>query len=551
LYHKYGARWGFIWDSDRYFSIENQSQLGVWALSTKCAVSQVKSRIYINFQQNQKYRPFCGHNPPRGAFLWYNYHVPAGTRTTFFMEQPMNYNELSKRQTRFVDALATACGTSGEYSRQDLIEVCEESGIYTCPPSWITQDSRRKVSRGVYAVPEVDGAEITESAPAPAAIAPAAVSASVQTVPSVPSVNLAASVMGMTGGDRASLIPDRLSTYVAWGHFSSVEKILKAKIFYPVFITGLSGNGKTTMIEQVCAKLKRECFRVNITKQTDEDDLLGGFRLIDGNTVWQDGPVVSAMRQGGVLLLDEIDLASFNIMCLQPVLEGKGVYLKKINEWVTPAPGFTVLATANTKGKGSDDGRFIGTGVMNEAFLDRFPITLEQEYASRSIEKKILKKAMTAVGVDDADFADHLVKWAEIIRKSFAEGAIDEIISTRRLVDITKAYAIFDDKMTAINMAISRFDDDTKEGFLNLYTKVDADASSEVEEEEAPVNFSEASRIDLVVSFNDKNMVRDRGAKWDKLNKKWHITGEQYASDEDFWGQWQPTVIAEEIPCPF
>ena len=472
----------------------------------------------------------------------------------------MNYNELSKRQTRFVDALANQFGQSGEYTRQDLIEVCEQSGLYTCPPSWITQDSRRKVSRGIYAVPEAREAVITLSLPnaeQTAAIAP--VAPSVQTVPSVPvNANLAASVMGMTGGDRASLIPDRLSTYVAWGHFSSVEKILKAKIFYPTFVTGLSGNGKTTMIEQVCAKLKRECFRVNITKQTDEDDLLGGFRLIDGNTVWQDGPVVSAMRQGGVLLLDEIDLASFNIMCLQPVLEGKGVYLKKINEWVKPAPGFTVLATANTKGKGSDDGRFIGTGVMNEAFLDRFPITLEQEYASRSIEKKILKKAMAALSLNDADFADHLVKWAEIIRKSFDEGAVDEIISTRRLVDITKAYAIFDDKMTAINMAISRFDDDTKEGFMNLYTKVDADASTETEEEEAPVNFPEASRIELTVSFDQKDEVKHRGAKWDKLNKKWHITGETYAKNEDFWNQWKPVVIIgsdardeEALPCPF
>jgi MoxR-like ATPase len=284
--------------------------------------------------------------------------------------------------------------------------------------------------------------------------------------------------MGMTGGERATLVPERFSGYVAWGHFSDVEQIVRSKQFYPIFVTGLSGNGKTLMVEQCCAKLKRECYRVNITRQTDEDDLLGGFRLVNGNTVWQDGPVVCAMKNGGVLLLDEIDLGSANLMCLQPVLEGKGVFLKKINQWVKPATGFTVFATANTKGKGSDDGRFVGTGVMNEAMLDRFPITLEQPYATRATERKILTKA----GCDDVAFADHLTKWAEIIRKSFYEGAVDEIISTRRLVDIVKAFGIFDDKTKAINFCLSRFDDDTKEAFLNLYSKVDADMAPAADE---------------------------------------------------------------------
>jgi len=226
------------------------------------------------------------------------------------------------------------------------------------------------------------------------------------------------------------------------------------------------------MVEQICAKLRRECYRVNITRQTDEDDLLGGFRLINGQTVWCDGPVVSAMKNGGVLLLDEIDLGSANMMCLQPVLEGKGVFLKKIGQWVKPAPGFTVFATANTKGKGSDDGRFVGTGIMNEAMLDRFPVTMEQPYPTRATERKILAKA----GCDDADFADHLTKWAEIIRKSFYEGAVDEIVSTRRLVDIVNAWAIFGEKEKAIGMCLARFDDDTREAFLSLYGKVDADA---------------------------------------------------------------------------
>jgi len=234
----------------------------------------------------------------------------------------------------------------------------------------------------------------------------------------------------------------------------------------------LSGNGKTLMVEQVCAKLRRECYRVNITRQTDEDDLLGGFRLINGQTVWCDGPVVSAMKNGGVLLLDEIDLGSANMMCLQPVLEGKGVFLKKIGQWVTPAVGFQIFATANTKGKGSDDGRFVGTGIMNEAMLDRFPVTMEQPYPTRGTEKKILGKA----GCDDAEFADHLTKWAEIIRKSFYEGAVDEIISTRRLVDIVNAWNIFECKEKAIAMCLARFDDDTREAFLSLYGKVDAES---------------------------------------------------------------------------
>jgi len=238
------------------------------------------------------------------------------------------------------------------------------------------------------------------------------------------------------------------------------------------------------MCEQVCAKLKRECYRVNITAETDEDDLLGGFRLINGNTVWQDGPVVAAMKNGGVLLLDEIDLGSANLMCLQPVLEGKGVYLKKINQWVTPSNGFCVFATANTKGRGSDDGKFIGTGIMNEAMLDRFPLTFEQPYPTKATEKKILVKA----GCDDEDFAKHLTQWAEIIRKSYYEGAVEDIISTRRLVDIVNTNNIFNDKTKAINLCLSRFDDDTKEAFLNLYTKVDAEINMGDEDENETVS---------------------------------------------------------------
>ena len=385
---------------------------------------------------------------------------------------------MNNRQRQLLEALAAA-GATSPISRQDIVNACEATGAYACPPSWLTQDSARKAGRGLYECPEL--AEISSSvdeSPAPAAaVAPPApaVQGAVETVQTSnePAPEIANMAMGMTGGERATLVPPRFSGYVAWGHFSDVEKIVRSRQFYPIFITGLSGNGKTLMVEQVCAKLKRENYRVNITRQTDEDDLLGGFRLINGQTVWCDGPVVSAMKNGGVLLLDEIDLGSANMMCLQPVLEGKGVFLKKIGKWVTPAEGFQIFATANTKGKGSDDGRFVGTGIMNEAMLDRFPVTMEQPYPTRATEKKILAKA----GCDDVDFATHLTSWSEIIRKSFYEGAVDEIVSTRRLVDIVNAWQIFGgDKTKAIAMCLARFDDDTKEAFLNLYTKVDADA---------------------------------------------------------------------------
>ena len=273
-----------------------------------------------------------------------------------------------------------------------------------------------------------------------------------------------------------NLVPDKDPLYVPFGNFNDVYSIIKSGRYYPAFITGLSGNGKTFMVEQACAKAKREFFRVNITVETDEDDLLGHYALIDGNTVWQDGPVVKAMERGAILLLDEIDLASSKIMCLQPVLEGKGVFLKKVNRFVSPSVGFNVLATANTKGKGSEDGRFIGTNILNEAFLERFPITVEQEYPSMSIERKILDKVFTSLDISEyGDFSEKLVTWADIIRKTFYEGGIDEIIATRRLVHIANAYAIFGDRKKAIEMCIARFDDDTKTSFLDLYSKCDSE----------------------------------------------------------------------------
>ena len=269
--------------------------------------------------------------------------------------------------------------------------------------------------------------------------------------------------------------PDKDPNYVPFGNFSDVKRIINSGMFYPTFITGLSGNGKTLSVEQACAQLGRELIRVNITIETDEDDLIGGFRLVNGETVWHNGPVVEALERGSVLLLDEIDLASNKILCLQSILEGNGVFLKKIGRVVKPARGFNVIATANTKGKGSDDGRFIGTNVLNEAFLERFPVTFEQEYPSPSIESKILGGVAAKLGVTDTDFCKRLVDWGDIIRKTFYDGGIEEIISTRRLVHIVRAFSIFGKKEKAIEVCINRFDDDTKQAFLELYDKVDAD----------------------------------------------------------------------------
>ena len=272
-----------------------------------------------------------------------------------------------------------------------------------------------------------------------------------------------------------NLIPQKDDTFVKFGNFSDIKKIISSRLFYPTFITGLSGNGKTFSVEQACAQLGRELIRVNITIETDEDDLIGGFRLVNGATVWHNGPVIEALERGAILLLDEIDLASNKILCLQSILEGNGVFLKKIGKFVRPSAGFNVIATANTKGKGSDDGRFIGTNVLNEAFLERFPVTFEQEYPTPVQETKIVSNVAMSLGVDDADFCKRLVDWADIIRKTFYDGGIEEIISTRRLVHIIRAYSIFGDKGKSIGVCVNRFDDETKQSFLELYDKVDAD----------------------------------------------------------------------------
>ena len=334
-------------------------------------------------------------------------------------------------------------------------------------PSWQVSKDLRTNERGEYYVPTLDGefAKDAASNVNQLSVKKAEVATS--------AVAMAPSAIGVMD-QQDSYVPEKFEGYVPYGNFYTVKDVIKSGIFYPMFITGLSGNGKTLMVKEVCAKQKREYVRANITVETDEDDLIGGFRLLNGETVWHDGPVVTAMKRGAVLLLDEIDLASNKIMALQPVLEGSSIYLKKIGKWVHPTPGFNVIATANTKGQGSDDGRFIGTNVLNEAFLERFPVTIEQSYPTNSMEKKILNNEMSKHGLEDETFSDNLVKWADVIRKTFMEGGCDEIISTRRLVHIVGAFSIFKDKMTAIELTVNRFDAETKESFLDLYTKIDA-----------------------------------------------------------------------------
>ena len=290
-------------------------------------------------------------------------------------------------------------------------------------------------------------------------------------------VQLASTVTSVGNDERTFAKAD--PTFVAWGPYSDILKIVKSEMFYPTYISGLSGNGKTFMVEQACAKAGREFIRVQINPETDEDDLLGGFRLINGETVFCKGPVLKAMENGAVLLLDEIDRATNKIMCLQGILEGKPVLVKKTGETIEPAKGFNIIATANTKGKGSEDGRFTAASIIDEAFLERFTISIDQQFPSLSIEKKIVNKHMDKFGCKDNEFVDRLVTWADIIRKTFYDDGVDEVISTRRLCHVVQTFSIFSDRMKAIDLCISRFDEDTKEAFLDLYTKVDSGVITE------------------------------------------------------------------------
>ena len=365
-------------------------------------------------------------------------------------------NELNEKQKLVVEILYKTY-KSETVTRTQINNLVADKKISN--PNWLKTD-KYKVSRGLYKLPLSADEVVTDN----------------DEVETEQSKSQAAYVVSSL---TDNVVPQKDKDFVSFGNFADVKNVITSKKFYPIFITGLSGNGKTLAVTQACAVTKREMIRVNITIETDEDDLLGGYRLKDGQTIWQNGPVIEAMERGAVLLLDEIDLASNKIMCLQPILEGSGIYVKKINKFVKPKFGFNVIATANTKGQGSDDGKFIGTNVLNEAFLERFPVTFEQEYPAAKTEQKIVATKLKSAGKADEKFATNLVTWADVIRKTYKDGGVDEIISTRRLVHIAEAYSIFKSKMKAIEVCTNRFDNDTKTSFVDLYTKVDAGVSAD------------------------------------------------------------------------
>jgi hypothetical protein len=366
----------------------------------------------------------------------------------------------------FLDALV-ATGKD-VVTNDDLKTICTKINIPV--PQWFTKDESNKIRRGVYRVP---GVSVVSQ---PVAVETINMQAQVIEMPTTK--NRITSVL--TDLETENIVPQVYKNYVPFGHFDDLVAIISSNQFYPIFITGHSGNGKTMSVEQACAKLKRKFICVSMTPETDESDLFGNYILINGQMEWRDGPVTVAARQGAVLCIDEIDYGAQNLSSLQRVLEGKPFLLKKKNELITPTVGFTVIATANTKGKGSDDGRYMFTNILNEAFLERFLNTYEQEWPTARIEQKIIKKELASLGRPDDEFAEKLVTWAEVIRKTFEQGGCDEVISTRRLVHIAKTYSVFGDKMKAIGLCLNRFDDDTKISFTDLYTKVDAGANTEI-----------------------------------------------------------------------
>ena len=393
---------------------------------------------------------------------------------------------LNDKQKQFITLCNKEFGEIKEITRKQLIQV--EKKYKVAFPQWLVSDKDLKISKGLYKMPSESDDAIVST-----------VEKTVDNSTPATTNKEAAYIMSSLTGN---IVPIRDKNFVSFGNYPDVKNIIGSNRFYPVFITGLSGNGKTLAVTQACAELKKELIRVNITIETDEDDLLGGYRLKDGQTVFQNGPVIEAMERGAVLLLDEIDLASNKIMCLQPILEGSGVFVKKINKWVRPKEGFNVIATANTKGQGSEDGKFIGTNVLNEAFLERFPVTFEQKYPTTATEKKILVNTLKSYGKSDVKFVDKLVTWADVIRKTYYDGGVDEIISTRRLVHIAQAYAIFGNKMKSIEMCTNRFDDDTKNSFVELYTKVDSGAS-------ADQIFEQQRQTELDSQMNDNDNESD------------------------------------------
>lgn len=376
-------------------------------------------------------------------------------------------SKLNRNGIAFVTAAEKIFGVGATLTRDDIAHVVTESGAPY--PYWlVTKQDYRGSERGTYILPNIGTKKVE--------VKQTFVPAQQVEQAEIETVELSAQVIALRQpklvDESDNAIPEIYPDYVPFGFFKDLRNIVRSKSFYPIFITGLSGNGKTLMVEQVCAELKRECIRVNISIETDEVDLLGGPTLINGNVVHRDGPVIQAMKKGAVLLIDEVDRGSNKLMCLQGILEGKPYYNKKTGELVKPTQGFTVIATANTKGKGSEEGRYLSQ-ILDDAFLERFPITVEQEYPDAKTEKKILTPL-----IDDSEFVENLCQWADVVRQSFEQGAVDEIISTRRLVHIAKAYQIFGDKLKAIELCVSRFDAETKMAFLDLYSKVDGKVES-------------------------------------------------------------------------
>ena len=365
------------------------------------------------------------------------------------------------------------------YTRQEILAHAENNGISTKDAYGVINNTLNRVKRGVYSV-DAPVAPVTSE------------------VPSTAMANIAFRGVASVTNDEV-YVPAVDATYVKWGEYNTIMKIIKSKLFFPTYIAGLSGNGKTMMVEQACAKTGREYVRVQISPETDEDDLIGGFRLIDGETVFQKGPVIKAMERGCILLIDEIDRATNKIMCLQGVLEGNPVLLKKTGEVVTPAEGFNVIATANTKGRGSDDGRFTAASIIDDAFLERFVCVIDQPFPQPTIERKIVAAHMSKYGVEDISFADKLIAWSNVIRKTFEAEGVEEVVSTRRLCHIVKSFSIFDDRMKAINMCISRFDEETRTAFLDLYTKID---ESQLNENGEVIENDETSIDNIVNEYN-------------------------------------------------
>ena len=374
--------------------------------------------------------------------------------------------------TKFTDSLKQAfvkslLQTSSTHTRAEIENAAKEMGYPY--PRFIIDNKSLKQGRGLWDLSNFDPLTTSPVAEVQNAVSTVVQAATVTQIEEAPKLR-----QKRLQNEFDNMVPDMDANFVAHGFFKDLSTILKSQDFFPVYITGLSGNGKTSMVEQVCARLKREMVRVNISIETDEDDLIGGATLIDGNVVYREGPVLTAMRRGAVLLLDEVDRGSNKLMCLQSVLEGKAYLNKKTGEVIKPAPGFTVVATANTKGRGTDDGKFIAAQILDEAFLERFSITVEQQYATPSIEKKIVANYMAKYNVQDPEFGDKLVAWADIIRRTFSEGGVDEIISTRRVVDVVKTFSKFGDRKKAIDLCTNRFDEETKAAFRDLYTKLDS-----------------------------------------------------------------------------